>query len=142
VIRLFSKGEKAVESAESVVRTAKTPLEGAGIYKEVGGHHVHAKAAFRGHPTYDPQKGFSISQEFMESRGWSHQDMTIAQRKLFDNLATSGQGSVLREHTRIAVEALQAGGATEAEARSIVAQSLLNLRGQGARVTTRIPWND
>ncbi len=33
-----------------------------GEYGQVGGHHVHGQAGFRGHASYDPNKGFSISQ--------------------------------------------------------------------------------
>jgi hypothetical protein len=112
-----------------------------GRYADVGGHHVHAKAGLRGHATYDPKKGFSISQDYMEARGWNHQDMTSTQRRLFDELAASGKPNTLQEHTRIAVEALQSGGATRAEARSLAAQSLWDLRSQGVRAPTRIPWN-
>ena len=39
---------------------------GTGEYGDVGGHHVHAKAGFKGDVNYDPKKGFSISQQFME----------------------------------------------------------------------------
>ncbi len=77
----------------------------------------------------------------MKSRGWDHQAMTNKQRELFNELAKSGKPNTLKEHTRIAVEALEAGGATTAEARSLVAQSLKNLREQGVRIPTSIPWN-
>ena len=122
--------------------TEATIPTGAGRYSEVRGHHVHAKAGFRGHTTYDPRRGFSISQDFMESRNWSHQDMTSTQQRLFRELGASGRPNTLTEHTRIAVEALKAGGATDAEARTLVAQSLRDLRSQGARSPTRIPWFD
>lgn len=112
-----------------------------GPYRSVKGHHVHAKAGFKNHPKYDPKEGFSISQEFMKSRGWSHKSMTSKQRELFDELASSGRPNTLREHTRIAVESLIAGGATRAEARSLVAESLWNLRAQGVKVPSHIPWN-
>jgi hypothetical protein len=116
--------------------------EGAGAYRDVGGHHVHAKAGFRGHATYNQKQGFSVSQEFMESRNWSHQDMTSTQQRLFRELGESGRPNTLAEHTRIGVESLKAGGATEAEARALVSQSLRDLRSQGARAPTRIPWFD
>jgi hypothetical protein len=117
------------------------PPTGTGPYTEVGGHHVHAQSGFRGHPQYDPNQGFSISQELMESRGWNHSDMTATQRRLFNELSESGSANTLQEHTRIAVEALKAGGATEAQARQLVAESLRNLRNQGVTQPTRIPWN-
>ncbi|MBD7970448.1 hypothetical protein [Paenibacillus gallinarum] len=46
----------------------------------------------------------------------------------------------IQEHTRIAVEALIAGGATRQEARDLVAESLKNLRHQGVKVPSNIPW--
>jgi hypothetical protein len=112
-----------------------------GAYKDVGGHHPHSQAAFRGDPNYNANEAFSISQDYMESKGWSHQDMTATQRQLFDELAASGAPNTMKEQTRIAVEALKAGGATEAEARQLVAESLANLRKQGVTQPTRIPWN-
>lgn len=131
-----------IRGAFRAMRPAAEKLPGSvGRYADVGGHHVHAKAGLRGHSTYDPKQGFSISQEFMEARGWNHQDMTSMQRRLFDDLAASGRPNTLKEHTRIAVEAMQAGGATRAEARSLAAQSLWDLRSQGVRAPTRIPWN-
>ena len=43
---------------------------------------------------------------------------------------------------RIAVEALVAGNAPRAEARSLVTKSLLDLRARGVRMPVRIPWVD
>jgi hypothetical protein len=111
-----------------------------GPYSQVGGHHIHAKAAFRGHVAYDPQQGFAISEQFMRQRGWRHPVMTTKQRELFLELARSGRPNTLKEHSRIAVEAMKAAGASDSEARSLVAESLRNLREQGVRVPTDIPW--
>jgi hypothetical protein len=119
----------------------QSPGGATGAYGEVKGHHIHAKSGFEGHVNYDPDKGFSISQEYMEARNWSHQDMTAAQRRLFNELAKSGQQNRLEEHSRIAVEALKAGGASEAQARQLVAESLKHLRSQGVSQPTRIPWS-
>jgi len=49
---------------------------------------------------------------------------------LFKELSKSGRPNSLREHTRIAVKAPRAGGATLKEARQLVARSLRNLRAQ------------
>jgi hypothetical protein len=117
------------------------PKTGVGKYSKVGGHHVHAKAGFKNAAQYSKSKGFSISQKYMKDLGWDHQATTNAQRRLFNELAGSGRANTLKEHTRIAVEALQAGGATREQARSLVAQSLKNLREQGARIPSNIPWN-
>jgi hypothetical protein len=89
---------------------------------------------------YDSKKGFSISQSFMKDNGLNHQQMTNKQRELFKELNESGRQNSLQEHTRIAVEALIAGGATGQEARDLVAASLKNLRQQGVREPSNIPW--
>ncbi|MCF7360840.1 hemagglutinin repeat-containing protein [Vibrio sp. A1-b2] len=114
--------------------------EGTGPYKAVKGHHVHAKAAFKDHVSYNNNDGFSISQNFMKENGLDHKEMTKYQRQAFKELHESGRPNTLTEHTQIAVDALIAGGATQAEARSLVAQSLNTLRNNGVRVPTNIPW--
>jgi RHS repeat-associated protein len=114
---------------------------GKGAYKDVGGHHIHAQAGFKDHPTYDPEKGFSISQEYMRSRGWDHIAMTRKQRELFDSLARSGKANTLWEHTQIAIAALMEGGATPEEAVELVIASLCNFLEQGVLEPTGIPWN-
>lgn len=111
-----------------------------GEYGDVGGHHIHAKSAFNGDINYDPDKGFSISQDYMKSRGWNHADMSTKQRQLFKELYESGRPNTLEEHTRIAKEALKAGGATEEEANELINKSLQNLEKQGVAKPTRIPW--
>jgi len=143
-IAKLSKGVDALSGPEvaNVSRARASISEGTGTYYDVGGHHVHAKAALRGHASYDPKRGFSLSQEFMRSRGWRHERMTVTQQRLFKELGNSGGPNTLAEHTRIAVESLKAGGATEAEARVLVSQSLRDLRVQGVRAPTRIPWYD
>jgi len=67
--------------------------------------------------------------------------MTNRQRELFNELARSGRPNTLEEHSRIAIEALREGGATLAEARALVRQSLQNLMKQGVLNPTHIPWN-
>jgi hypothetical protein len=112
-----------------------------GEYRDVGGHHVHAKSAFKFNPDYDPEQGFSISQEYMESRGWDHQAMTNKQRELFNELARSGRPNTLQAQSAIARQALIAGGATPAQAQALVQESLENLSAQGITAPSGIPWN-
>lgn len=111
-----------------------------GEYKDVKGHHIHAKAGFKDNANYDLNKGFSISQEFMDENGLDHNAMTAAQRALFKELAESGRENTLAEHTRIAFEALKAGGASDELARELVQKSLDNLIEQNALTPTNIPW--
>jgi hypothetical protein len=140
----MAANDMAAEEAKEVGAPASGSRPGinAGEYRFVGGHHIHAKAAFRGHLTYDPRRGFSISQEYMRSRGWDHQAMTSKQRELFGELARSGRTSCMAEHSRIAQEALVAGGATQAEAQALVQESLHDLAQQGVTAPTRIPWQE
>jgi hypothetical protein len=106
-----------------------------------GGHHIHQKAAFEGNPNYDLNKALALPNSQIDANGWNHQAMTREQRRLQDELARSGRPNTMVEQTRIAVEALVAGGATKDEARKMVAESLNNLRNAGARSPTGIPWN-
>jgi hypothetical protein len=140
---VVEKGRRAVVngSAKSQVSVAdKPPRADMGDYKDTKGHHVHAKKAFEGHPKYDPKKGFSISNEFMAKKGWDHHRVTTAQRQLYGELSKTGRPNTLKEHTRIAVESLKRGGATEQEARDIVSQGLQQLRKDKVLEPTGIPW--
>jgi RHS repeat-associated protein len=124
------------------LRRPRRPVKGrdVGEYRKVGGHHVHAKAAFRGHSKYDPKQGFSISQKYMKRRGWNHGKMTAVQSREFRKLAKSGKPNSLRAHSNIARKALIAGGASKAEAAALVRESLMDLRSQMVKKPTRIPW--
>jgi len=66
---------------------------------------------------------------------------SVLAKELCNELASSGRPNTLKEHTRIAIEALVAGGATRTEARQLAAESLWNLRYQGVYQPTDIPWN-
>ncbi len=111
-----------------------------GEYADVKGHHIHAKAGFKGDSNYDPNRGFSISQDFMDNNGLNHQKMTSRQRELFKELYESGRQNTLDEHTRIAREALKAGGAYDNLINDLIDASLANLTEQGVTQPTRIPW--
>lgn len=113
--------------------------EGAGAYRRVGGHHVMQDAAFRGAANYTRGSGFSISQEFMQKRGWDHDAMSTAQRRLQDGLAASGRPNTMAQQSRIARQALVAGGATRAEAAAVVRAALAKFRTDGVPGPTRIP---
>ena len=111
-----------------------------GAYKDVKGHHVHAKAAFKDATKYSQREGFSISPKFMKEYGLKHQDITNYQRQAFKELKISGRPNTMKEHTKIAVDALVTGGADRDTARSLVAASLNKLRNDGVKVPTNIPW--
>lgn len=60
--------------------------------------------------------------------------------KLFKELAESGRPNTLAEHTRIAEEALRAGGTSDKLISGLIQDSLTNLERQGVSQPTRIPW--
>ncbi len=105
---------------------------------------MHAKAAFTSSPLYNLNQALSISQQDLAANGWNHGLMTAAQRTAFASLwrsigAGTGRNTMLI-HDQIAVDALVAGGVPLAGARSLVAQSLWNLRTQGVTAPTDVPW--
>ena len=112
-----------------------------GEYRKVKGHHVHSKKAFEDNITYDPKKGFSISEEFMASRDIKHSKITGIQQTKFRELASSGRPNTMEEHTRIAVESLNEVGIPLPEARNLVAESLSGLRSMGVKQPTILPWS-
>jgi RHS repeat-associated protein len=130
-----------VEPELPSVPKTELPIEGTGEYKDVGGHHIHAKAAFKEVASYDLKKGFSISQKLMKDLNLDHNAMTQTQRKLFRELANSGRPNTLIEQTRIAKEALIAGGATEGFANDLLKASLENLKNQNVTAPSNIPWH-
>ena len=96
-------------------------LVGLGPYAAVGGHHVYSKRAFQGVAAYNEKQALSIGQEFMDARGWQHSRMTAHQRTSYTEFRRRGDVPTVRDHTAIAVAALERAGATTVEARAIVA---------------------
>ena len=76
----------------------------------------------------------------MKNNELSHSDMTTKQRQLFKELYESGRPNTLEEHTRIAREALRAGGTSESKIEEFIGDSLNNLNEQGVTNPSRIPW--
>ncbi|MFH0902375.1 MAG: RHS repeat-associated core domain-containing protein, partial [Pseudomonadota bacterium] len=137
--------QKAFDAASALLRKGDNLLDAlsrmVGPYAKVGGHHIHAKAAFDGDGKYDMSRALCISQEFMEGMGWNHKLMTAQQQRLFAELRASGRPNTMAEHGRIAREALIAGGAKPEEANALINASLQNLADQGVASPARIPWD-
>jgi RHS repeat-associated protein len=113
---------------------------GVGKYRDVGGHHIHAKAGFKGHPLYVAGDALSISYEYMVRHSIVHERIFVAQRRLFKEMVALDLPNTMAEHTRIAVEALIYGGASRARARDLAARSLDDLLSRGIKNPTNIPW--
>ncbi len=139
VVGAYDAGAGAIGGAGEALKSPYFPPESVGEYGSTGGHHIHAKAAFKGDPNYNPNSALTVSQAEMARRGWSHEAMTARQAQSFDEMLAGQRASTMREHSKIAVDALMAGGASRQEARALTAKSLRNLRRQGVRRPTRIP---
>ncbi len=131
--RIISRGMKA--STKEVQEFTLTPYGGSG-----GGHHVHMKSAYKSEPKYNPKKALCLSNDEMKRLGIDHDLVSAEQRRLCEELKKSGKPMTREEQNRIAVQALQAGGASEQMARDIVARSQWNLKEKGIRHPTDMPW--
>jgi hypothetical protein len=134
---------KAGAIAKTLARSTliEKPI-GTGAYRLVGGHHVFSKAGFKGVGQYSSEEAFAISEAFMDAHGLRHSIVTGFQRSAYEKLAKDGIKPTLKDHTRIAVEALVRAGMSPAEARKLVTLGLRDLREQGVRAAseTNHPW--
>jgi uncharacterized protein YoaH (UPF0181 family) len=79
----------------------------------------------------------------MAARNWVHLgpgSITSTQHRLWRQFAATGAPNAMKVQNSVAIDALMAGGATRTEARSLVAESLRNLRNQGGRAPSRTPY--
>ena len=114
---------------------------GAGSYRAVQGHHVHAKKGFEGHGEYSFRDAFSISDSLLRKYGIRHADLTPIQQRLFRELASSNMPNNLNQHTRIAYQTLVEAGMPKKDALMYVSESLKSLIRAGVTSPTRMPWN-
>ena len=108
-----------------------------GIFKN--GHHLYSKKVFEGAlgklgKSTDDMYAFSKS--FLDANGLKHTTITGYQRSAYAALAKQGITPTLRDHTRIAVDALVKAGYSPAKARQAVALSLRKLREDGIKNST------
>jgi RHS repeat-associated protein len=116
-------------------------ISSTGTYGTTGGHHIHAKSAFGGHPAYNADDAISVSNQYMRSHGWSHGQITGTQHTLYNELASSGLPNTMTAQNNIAYGSLRAGGASPISSWYLVQRSSNNLARQGVRNPTKIPWN-
>lgn len=119
----------------------KSVPNGAGSYRAVQGHHVHAKKGFEGHDEYSFRDAFSISDLLLRKYGIRHADLTPIQQRLFRELASSNRPNNLTQHTRIAYQTLIEAGMPKIDSLMYVSESLKSLIRAGVTSPTRMPWN-
>jgi RHS repeat-associated protein len=113
---------------------------GTGAYRDVAGHHIHAKKAFEGATGYDFRDAFSVSADVLKQHGVRHADITSAQQRLFRELSASDAPNTLTHHSRIAYQAMVEAGMPTSVAKDLVLKSQSQLIRSGVVEPTRIPW--
>ena len=127
--------------AGTAIKAARTcSIKGTGAYKDVLGHHVHAKKAFDGTLGYDLRNAYSVSIETLNRYGVRHADITAAQQRMFRTLDASGAANTLTQHSRIAYQSLVQAGMPSDVAKQLVIESQSRLIRAGVVEPARIPW--
>jgi hypothetical protein len=128
-------GHMGISAAESrTAPAALKPYGGTG-----GGHHIPAKAAFKGAKGFDANKVLAIPNEEMARLGINHGLVSGAQQKLYRALAASGEEISWGAMRCIEIQALIKGGASSKIAQATVDKAISALRNAGIE-PTRIPW--
>ena len=108
-------------------------------YNQGLGHHVPAKAAFRGHPKYLWRKVLAVSIAEMGRLGINHPTVSGAQNTLYRQFARTSESISWGIIGSIERQALRLGGADANVAAAIVDQTIAALKADGV-TPTRIPW--
>jgi RHS repeat-associated protein len=109
-------------------------------YGEGGGHHIPAKAAFRGAANYDLDEALAIPNEELARLNLNHGVITGAQARLYSQFARSNETLTWSASRSIETQALEAAGASPGAAQSVVERAIEALRAAGVPGPTRIPW--
>jgi hypothetical protein len=136
----------AVEKAPTVTmereaQFSRIVMDGIGPYKMVGGHHPLQQAAFKDHPKYNAGEALAVSEERLAKYGDRvHSKISSAQHALQKELKLSGRPNTMQEQVRISWQAMEKAGVPQTEARNITAQAFWDLRAQGVKQPTALPW--
>ncbi len=121
---------------------AKYVLEGTGAHNIVKGHHPLAKSAFKSDKFYDLQKAFSISiSKLDEIKVGIHAKITGQQNSLYSVFAKTGEVLTIEKMANIEIQAMVNAGVPRDMATGWVVKALENLKSQGVKAITHIPWN-
>ena len=126
----------------SLKAQAKTVLDGTGEFKNVGGHHPLSKIAFKSDKFYDLQKAFSVSiNKLNEISVGIHAKITGQQNSLYSAFAKKNEVLTIDKMADIEIQAMVNAGVPRDVATGWVVKALENLKAQGVKVITNIPWN-
>lgn len=119
---------------------AKFILKGTGPNNLVKGHHPLAKSAFKNDKFYDYKKAFSVSADALGGQS-VHNAITGQQNKLYSSFAKTGEVLTLEKMANIEIKAMTNVNIPEDIATGWVVKALKDLKDQGVKVITHIPWN-
>ncbi|MBE7659942.1 hypothetical protein [Tenacibaculum finnmarkense] len=142
---------KINSAINSIKNNSKFDLIGTGQYNVVKGHHPLAKIAFKGDDFYNFKKAFSVSsnklQEVWDAANLNlpsisvHSKITGQQNSLYSAFKKTGEVLTLNKMAEIEIKAMVNIGIPENIAKGWVIKSLENLKEQGVKMITNIPWN-
>lgn len=135
----------------SLTNKAKFDLTGTGQYSSVGGHHPLAKISFKSDKFYDFKKAFSVPnnklQEIWEKANPNqalinvHSKITGQQNSLYSAFAKKNKPLTIEKMAEIEANAMINIGIPEDVAVGWIIKALEDLKAQGVKVITNIPWN-
>lgn len=122
-------------------KNATFDLDGTGANKSVLGHHPLSKIAFKGDKFYDAKKAFSVSNARLNKiKAALHNKITGQQLSLYKKFAKEGKTLTLDKMAEIEIKAMVNAGVPEDIARGWVVMALKDLKDQGAKIISNIPW--
>ncbi|MGG8496891.1 hypothetical protein ACQY1Q_10770 [Tenacibaculum sp. TC6] len=140
-LRSISVNSTKVDNlVNSLKNKAKFDLNGTGQYSVVKGHHPLAKSAFKSDKFYDIQKAFSVSTESLGGQS-VHYAITGNQNRLYSAFAKTGEVLTIDKMANIEIKAMVDAGIPENIATGWVIKALEDLKAQGVKVISHVPWN-
>jgi uncharacterized protein YfkK (UPF0435 family) len=119
---------------------AKFDLAGTEQYKTVAGHHPLAKSALKGDKFYKWKEAFTVSANSLGGQA-VHNAITGNQNRLYSAFAKKGEVLTIDKMADIEIQAMFDAGIPKDIATGWVIKALQDLKDQGVKIITHIPWN-
>lgn len=140
-LRKIAVNNKKVDDVVNTLNPkARFELNGTGQNSVVKGHHPLAKSAFRSDKFYDLKKAFSVSANSLGGQA-VHNAITGNQNRLYSAFAKKGEVLTLDKMADIEIQAMFDAGIPKDIATGWVIKALQDLKAQGVKIITHIPWN-
>ena len=139
-LRKISINNTKIDDAINAIQNNATfDLVGTGTYNTVRGHHPLAKSAFRGDKFYDLQQAFSVSANSLGGQA-VHNAITGHQNRLYSAFKRTGEVLTLDKMADIEIQAMVDANIPRDVATGWVIKALEDLKAQGVKMITHIPW--